>query len=627
MPRKAWYYARGRSESQRRVTALPDTHGLFVLLLTVAALYLFTRDRLPLEASGLVILVILLVAFELFPYEVDGVRVAPSSFLSGFGHEALITICALMIIGKGLEVTGALQPLALALADAWTAKPRLASLATLAMSGVLSAFLNNTPIVVMLLPMLVGVAVRSKLPPSSLLMPMGFATLVGGMATTIGTSTNLLVVSIAEEQGIAPFGMFAFTAPVAVVGSVGLLYLWLIAPKLLPEREQPLSNRAPRVFNATLHINDASLACGLSFAECLALTNNEMRVDRIERGAGLFVTKLPSVTIGAGDRLAVRDTPERLKTFEKQLGATLHSDTGIDGIGADGAAVESQSLAEIVVTRGSLLHRGTLASTRFAQRTGLLPLALHRAREPGTEEVSGKIGSIQLRAGDVLLVQGTQSQLELLKRSGSALVLDGTTDLPKTHRSGRALAIMVLVVVAAALGVLPISVSALIGVAAMLATRCLSWEDSSKALSPQVIMIIVASLALGIALTRTGGALFIAQSFVAAVRDLPTPFILSALILVMAVLTNIVSNTAAGVIGTPVAIQVARELGVDPEPFVLAVIFGANMSYATPFGYQTNLLLLSAGGYKFTDFLRAGLPLTLLMWLGFSIVLPFMYGL
>jgi di/tricarboxylate transporter len=609
------------------VTALPDTHGLFVLLLTVAALYLFTRDRLPLEASGLVILVILLVAFELFPYEVDGVRVAPSSFLSGFGHEALITICALMIIGKGLEVTGALQPLALALADAWTAKPRLASLATLAMSGVLSAFLNNTPIVVMLLPMLVGVAVRSKLPPSSLLMPMGFATLVGGMATTIGTSTNLLVVSIAEEQGIAPFGMFAFTAPVAVVGSVGLLYLWLIAPKLLPEREQPLSNRAPRVFNATLHINDASLACGLSFAECLALTNNEMRVDRIERGAGLFVTKLPSVTIGAGDRLAVRDTPERLKTFEKQLGATLHSDTGIDGIGADGAAVESQSLAEIVVTRGSLLHRGTLASTRFAQRTGLLPLALHRAREPGTEEVSGKIGSIQLRAGDVLLVQGTQSQLELLKRSGSALVLDGTTDLPKTHRSGRALAIMVLVVVAAALGVLPISVSALIGVAAMLATRCLSWEDSSKALSPQVIMIIVASLALGIALTRTGGALFIAQSFVAAVRDLPTPFILSALILVMAVLTNIVSNTAAGVIGTPVAIQVARELGVDPEPFVLAVIFGANMSYATPFGYQTNLLLLSAGGYKFTDFLRAGLPLTLLMWLGFSIVLPFMYGL
>jgi di/tricarboxylate transporter len=352
-----------------------------------------------------------------------------------------------------------------------------------------------------------------------------------------------------------------------------------------------------------------------------------MRVDRIERGEGLAVTKLPSVTIGTGDRLAVRDTPERLKEFEKQLGAKLYSETGLEDIADASAAAEQQFLAEIVVTRGSLLHRGTLTSTRFAQRTGLIPLALHRAREAGSEEISGNIETIRLRAGDVVLVQGTRAQLESLKGSGTALVLDGTTDLPTTHRANRALAIMSLVVLAAALGLLPISISALIGVGAMLATRCLSWQDIAKSLSAQVVMIIVASLALGIALTETGGALFIAQSFVNAVSILPTNFILSALMLVMAVLTNVVSNTAAGVIGTPIAIQVARELGVDPEPFILAVIFGANMSYATPFGYQTNLLLLSAGGYKFTDFLRAGVPLTVIMWLGFSIVLPWMYGL
>lgn len=609
------------------MASLPGAHGIFVLLLTVVALYLFTRDRLPLEASALAILIVLLIVFEVFPYEADGLRLAPTSFLSGFGHEALVTICALMIIGTGLEVTGALQPLAAALAKAWTAKPRLASLATLAISGILSAFLNNTPIVVMLLPMLVGVALRNKLAPSSLLMPVGFATLVGGMATTIGTSTNLLVVAIAADLGLEPFEMFDFTVPVLLVGSIGVLYLWLVAPRLLPEREQPLSDRAPRVFNAMLHINDASKACGLSFAECLALTSNEMRVDRIERGEGLAVTKLPSVTIGAGDRLAVRDTPERLKEFEKQLGAKLYSETGLEGIGETSAAADQQFLAEIVVTRGSLLHRGTLTSTRFAQRTGLLPLALHRAREAGAEEISGNIETIRLRAGDVVLVQGTRAQLESLKGSGTALVLDDTTDLPTTHRANRALVIMSLVVLVAALGLLPISISALIGVGAMLATRCISWQDIAKSLSAQVVMIVVASLALGIALTETGGALFIAQSFVNAVSILPTNFILSALMLVMAVLTNIVSNTAAGVIGTPIAIQVARELGVDPEPFILAVIFGANMSYATPFGYQTNLLLLSAGGYKFTDFLRAGVPLTVIMWLGFSIVLPWMYGL
>ncbi len=606
---------------------LPDSHGIFVLLLTVVALYLFTRDKLPLEASSLTILIILLLTFQVFPYYVNGERLLPTSFLSGFGHEALITICALMIIGKGLEVTGALQPLAAALARAWNAKPMLAGLATLTISGALSAFLNNTPIVVMLLPMLVGVALRNKLAPSSLLMPVGFATLVGGMATTIGTSTNLLVVSIAADLGMPPIGMFDFTLPVLIVGTVGIAYLWLVAPHLLPERKQPLSDRSPRVFNAMLHINDASTACGLSFAECLTLTNNEMRVDRIERGEGLSVTKLPSVTIGAGDRLAVRDTPERLKMFEKQLGAKLHGESGVDVTGSEGTATEQQFLAEIVVTRGSLLHRGTLTTTRFSPRTGLTPLALHRAREPGTEELSGTIETTQLRAGDVVLVQGTQSQLEQLKRSGTALVLDGTTDLPTTHRAPRALIIMALVVIAAAFGILPISISALLGVGALLATRCLSWEDIAKSLSSQVIMIIVASLAIGIALTDTGGALFIAQSFVNAVRILPTPFILSALMLVMAILTNIVSNTAAGVIGTPIAIQVARELGVDPEPFILAVIFGANMSYATPFGYQTNLLLLSAGGYKFSDFLRAGVPLTVIMWLGFSIVLPMIYGL
>ena len=605
---------------------LPDAHGIFVLLLTPLALYLFTRDRLPLEASGLAILVILVVSFQLFPYEANGERLAPTSFLAGFGNEALITICALMIMGKGLEATGALQPLAVSLAKAWTARPKLASLITLIIAAILSAFVNNTPIVIMLLPMLIGVAVRNKLAPSSILMPVGFATLIGGMATTIGTSTNLLVVGIAAEQGLEPFGMFAFTMPVLLVGVAGLLYLWLIAPRLLPERKQPLADRSPRVFNALLHINDASVACGLTFAEGLALTDNEMRVDRIERGEGLFVTKLPSVRILAGDRLAVRDTPERLKQFEKQLGATLHSDPRATEItGEVGTIKDQQHLAEIVVTRGSLLHRASLAGTRFTQRTGLLPLALHRAREPGIEEVSGNIGSTHLRDGDVVLVQGADTQLEKLKRSGNALVLDGTTDLPRTHRSDRALLIMILVVLAAATGLLPISVSAVVGVGAMLATQCLTWEDAAGSLSPQVIMIIVASLALGLAMTATGGALYIAQAFVEGVRLLPTPFILSSLILVMMILTNVVSNAAAGIIGTPIAIQMAMELNSPAEPFILAVIFGANMSYATPYGYQTNLLLLSAGGYKFSDFMRAGVPLALLMWLGFSIVLPIIY--
>jgi di/tricarboxylate transporter len=604
------------------VPNLPDNHGIFVLLLTGFALYLFTRDRLPLEASGLAILVILITSFQLYPYEADGEVLAPIIFLTGFGHEALIAVCALMIMGKGLETTGALQPLAIFLAKAWMVRPRLASLGTIVISAVLSAFLNNTPIVIMLLPMLIGVAVRTQLSPSSILMPVGLATLVGGMATTIGTSTNLIVVSIAADQGVTQLGMFDFALPVLIVGSIGLAYLWLVAPRLLPERKAPLSDTAPRVFSALFYVNADSAICGKSFAECLALTDNEMRVDRIDRGEDLSVTRLPSVTIREGDRLAVRDMPERLKRFEKQIGATLHSEHE-----AEQDDEEPQHLAEIVVTRDSMLYRASLLGSRFAQRTGLLPLALHRAYGSDLEEISSDIGATSLRAGDIVLVQGTGPQLEQLKRSNTVLVLDGTTNLPYTHRAPRAVAIMAIVVLAAALGIMPISGAAVTGVGLMLATHCLRWGDASGALSPQVIMVIVASLALGVAMTETGGALYLAQSLVAGVRGLPIPVILSVLMLVMAIFTNIVSNSATGVIGAPVAIQIADQLGVSPEPFVLAVIFGANMSYLTPFGYQTNLLLLSAGGYKATDFLRAGLPLALIMWLGFSIVLPLLYEL
>jgi di/tricarboxylate transporter len=207
------------------------------------------------------------------------------------------------------------------------------------------------------------------------------------------------------------------------------------------------------------------------------------------------------------------------------------------------------------------------------------------------------------------------------------LVLDGTTDLPHTHRAKRALFIMAGVIAAAALNILPISVSAVVGLGLMIATGCLSWRDAVGALSIPVVMIIVASLALGKALLGTGMADFLAMGFVNMTSALPPAMILSGFMLLMAVLTNIVSNNAAAVIGTPIAIGIAQQLGAPTEPFILATLFGANMSFATPYGYQTNLLILSAGGYKFSDFLRVGIPLSIIMWIGFSLVLPILYEL
>jgi len=595
-------------------------------LLTVVALFLFTRDRLPLETSSLLILIILVAGFQFFPYQTDGEPLGPVQFFAGFGNEALITICALMIVGKALETTGALQPLATIVGHAWSTRPVLATIVTLFAAGILSAFLNNTPIVVLLLPILVGVSMRVNFPVSDIMLPMGLATIIGGMATTIGTSTNLLVVGISRDMGIIEFGMFDFFLPVAIVGSVAIVFLWLVAPRLLPDRMPPLADTTPRVFNSQLFITEDSFAAGKTLSEVLAKTSGQMRIDKIQRSESLFLAKLPSVKLQPGDRLFVKDSPENLKHYEGLLGATLYNISDSEHpIDEDTPLkAEGQQLAEVVVTRGSPLHLRTLAAAQFSASYGLLPLAIHRARSPSSQ-VTGDLNTIRLRAGDVLLVQGTRDAIDTLKASGNMLVLDGTTDLPHTHLANRALAVMGLVVVAAATGLMPISVSALIGVGLMIALDCLSWRDAGSALSTQVIMIIVTSLALGKALMGTGMADYLAIGFVSIVADLPIPIILSAFILIMTVLTNVVSNNAAAVIGTPISVAIAGQLGADPIPFVLAVLFGANMSFATPFGYQTNLLILSAGGYKFSDFLRVGIPLTIVMWLGFSILLPILY--
>jgi di/tricarboxylate transporter len=559
----------------------------------------------------------------------DGVvEVGPMHFFAGFGNEALVAICALMMVGKALETTGALQPLANVVGRAWSSRPVLALLITLVAGAILSAFMNNTPIVVLLMPIIVGASLRSKFAISGVMMPMGLATIIGGMSTTIGTSTNLLVVGISRDMGMHEFSMFEWVLPTAIVGGVGLLFLWLVAPRLLPDRTPPMADTTPRIFSAQLHVKESGFADGKSLSEVLAKADGNLRIDKIQRTESLFLAKLPSVILQPGDRLFVKDSPENLKHYESLLGATLFNISDIEHPVDDETPLkdEGQQLAEVVITRGSPLHLRSLAAARFTSSYGLLPLALHRARAPSSQ-VTGDLNLIRLRAGDVLLVQGTREAIAQLKDSGSMLVLDGTTDLPHTHRAKRALFVMGLVVAAAAFGIMPISVSAIVGLGLMIATGCLTWRDAATSLSIPVVMIIVTALALGKALVGTGMADYLAVSFVNGASGLPAPLILSAFMLLMTVMTNIVSNNAAAAIGTPIAISIATQLGVSPEPFVLAVLFGANMSFATPYGYQTNLLVMTAGGYKFADFLRVGIPLTIIMWLGFSAILPILYDL
>jgi len=605
--------------------SLPDMHGIFVLILMVCALILFTREKIALETSSLAIFTILLVVFEVYPYYVEGERLHAIEFFKGFGHEALIAVCALMIVGQGLVRTGALEPLGRFLAKAWNVSPSFSLLLTLLISAVFSAFVNNVPIVVLLLPILISIGHRTGKSPSGMLMPMGFATLIGGMSTTIGTSTNLLVVSVANDVGNIHFGMFDFVVPAVIAGGVAILFLWLVAPRILPKRETPLGDFSPRIFVAHLHVEEGGFAEGKTFSEVREKSGNKLQVLEILRDDDKVVRPLPDATLRAGDRLAVRDTPDNLKDFEDVLGMSLYRDDDSPIDEDNPLQAEGQQIAEVVVTQGSSLQGAVLSDIRFADRYQLVILALHR---PGhkTQILQDDIGNMILRTGDVLLVQGTQEKLAELKKSGHVLVLDATSDLPRTSRAPIATVIMLGVVAAAAFGLMPIAISAVCGILLMLISRCMTWRDAAHALNTRVILIVVASLALGSALLQTGGADFMAKLFLAVSAGSPPAFILSGLMLVMAVLTNIVSNNAAAVIGTPIAINIARQLGLPAEPFILAVLFGANLSFVTPMAYKTNLLVMSAGGYEFTDFVRVGLPLAVLLWAVFSFLLPQMYG-
>ena len=602
-----------------------EPHAIWALVLTVVALVLFTRDRIPLETSSLVVIVILAVSFSVIPYQNEaGQTLDPISFFSGFGHEALIAVCGLMIAGYGIVRTGALDPVGRGLAKLWAFSPTLSVLITLIVSALLSAVVNNTPIVVLLLPIMLNVAVRTKSSPSRILMPMGLATLLGGMTTTIGTSTNLLVVSVASDMGLETIGMFDFFVPAVLAGSIGIVYLWLIAPRILPDRTPSLEDTGPRIFTAHLHIPDDSFAVGKTLTDIIEKTEGMIQVSGIRRTENTFTVPLPDAKIRAGDRLLVRDTPSQLKEFERTLGATLYS-KGHEVSDDNPLSEDQQHLAELVIDRGSPMIHRTLNEAHFSDVYQLVTLAIHRKGKI-LENMPQGIAMTPLRLGDVLLVQGSSENIEEVKRRGHFLVLDATTELPSTKHAPRAIAIMAMTILVAALGIMPIAISAVAGSLAMVLTNCLKWQDIQRALSAQVILIVVASLALGSALTQTGATLFVAHQFVEVTAGMHDRVIFSGLMLLMAILTNIVSNNAAAVIGTPIAISIANQLGLPPEAFVLAVLFGANMSYATPMAYQTNLLVMNAGGYTFSDFIKAGLPLTIIIWLAFSFIVPFMYG-
>jgi len=605
-------------------TLANNAHAYGVIAFTLLAFFLFTRERIPIPVTSLFVVAALGLGFHLFPYSGTHGSIGVTQIFSAFGHEALVAICSLMILGRALMVTGALEPLARVLARLWAFNRVIAMLALLAVAMGLSMVINDTPVVVILMPVVIGLALRAGGSASKMLMPMNFAVVIGGMATTIGTSTNLLIVSIANDRGVRPIDLFEFTPLVMGPALLALMYLWLVAPRLLRDRSGPLAELAPRRFDAVLYVGPRSTARGRTINSVRRMTGNRMQVQRVLRGDRTLAA-VEELEVTEGDRLFVSDTSAYLKDYERSLGATLYDARRVGDLPPehDPHQAPEQQLVEVVVTEESPLHHRRLKDARFAERFGVVILAMYRPADESSLE--GEIPDRVLRSGDVLLVQGTPRRVAALKSEAGVLVLDGSLDLPRTRKAPIAVLIMAMVVVLAALKILPIAISSLLGVLALIVTGCLRFEGLGRGISAEVVLVVVASIALGRALTLTGGADLLGSAFMSVAGGLTPQLVLASVMIFLGLLTNFVSNNAAAAIGTPIALSIAQQIGAPPEPFILAAIVGCNLSFATPMGYQTNVLIMQPGGYVFRDFVRVGGPLVILMIVAFSFQLARAY--
>jgi di/tricarboxylate transporter len=607
----------------------PSYHAIAAMAVTVAMFIAFARGRAPVEIISLITIAVIGVGLYFFPLPdakpTDGLALA----FSGFGHQALITICALMIMGRGLVVTGALEPFARLLERTFRANAKIGLLAALLVAFTLSMFVNDTPVMVLLLPILVALASKGVAASSRTLMPVNCAVLIGGMATTIGTSTNILVVSIAADLGMDAFGVFQFTPIVLVAALVALPYLWLVMPRLL--RDNSVTTEfAKRLFYTYLRVGTNSMLAGAELATVTA-----------KLPKGITFHDAPTGALQPEQRLHISGNHEALEEATRVLKGEIAPSWVMDRIRRQSATQGEDIVAvEMTVTSDSRLITRTLASSGIADLYSVAVLGIHRPnRIMGERDTYTEAGDLRILEGDVLLVMGLEEDLHNFARNDGLLRLEGARELPRRSKAVLAGAIMLGAISTASLGLpwfdaagyapikLPIAISALAGAIAMFLTGCVKFDRVGRALSAKVIVLIAASIAIGRVIDSSGAAEWLGQSLALGLAYLPPALVLSAIMLFVAVVTNFASNVSAATIGTPIAFSIANQLGLPPEPMVLAVLFGCNLCYATPIAYQTNMLIMSEGGYDFGDYVRAGLPLVLLMAATLSGLLVLWYGL